>query len=149
MYDFVDRPIDQLGNSGRFLLWAMRKWTDAAMRSACPAVLLSQGFTAVGALPALPDFHFAMATLNRRARGQMLLAPMRCGLIGEDEAVMIALWQAAAADRAAQLRASLTLIVHGDAVPAIERTMGRACDRLFDAGFDLSSLAQDMLKEVK
>ena len=44
MYALVDRPVESLTNSGRFLLWAMRGWTHAATRGACPPQALRRDY---------------------------------------------------------------------------------------------------------
>lgn len=64
MYFFIDRPVESLGNSGRFLLWAMRGWVVAAESGHCPPHALRRGFARMRALSALPPFHVAMALMN-------------------------------------------------------------------------------------
>jgi len=29
MYDFIDRPVTDLGHGGRLLIWSMRSWVQA------------------------------------------------------------------------------------------------------------------------
>src|SRR3546814_16223848 len=92
MYAFVDRPVESLCNGGRFLLWAMRAWVSAAERGQCPPRMLHRGFAAVNAAGALPDFHIAMALLGGEAVETLILAPMPCLQISEDEAILLGLW---------------------------------------------------------
>lgn len=81
MYDFIDRPVESLDNSGRFILWAMRGWVRAAAQGTCPPAALRRGFAHVNALAALPDFHVALALLNADARETLALAPIGCSRI--------------------------------------------------------------------
>lgn len=141
MYAFVDRPVESLCNGGRFLLWAMRAWVLAAGRGQCPPQMLYRGFTAVEARGALPDFHIAMALLGGDAVETLLLAPMPCLQISEDEAILLGLWCDFSLGNAANARATLALLAEGDSVGPIAKAMGAAIDRLVAAGFDMSALA--------
>lgn len=134
MYDFVDRPVECLGNGGRFLLWAMRGWIHSTGRGSCAPAALTRGFAGVGALIALPDFHLAMALLNREARQCLNLAPMACAQIAEDEALLASLWRHAALGRDATLRATLALIVDEDAVAPTAQALTTAAERLATVG---------------
>ncbi len=141
MYAFIDRPVDSLGNSGRFLLWAMRGWVCAAERGQCPPQRLHRGFVAVNAAGALPDFHVAMALIGSDAVETLLLAPMPCLQISEDEAILLGLWRNISLGDVANARATLALMAEGDSVGPIVKAMGAAIDRLVAAGFDMSALA--------
>jgi hypothetical protein len=141
MYAFVDRPVKSLFNSGRFLLWAMRAWVHAAERERCPPQVLHRGFAAVDAASALPDFHIAMALLAGDAVETLLLAPMPCLQISEDEAILLGLWRDFSLGNAANAHATLALLAEGESVGPIAKAMGAAVDRLVAAGFDLPALA--------
>jgi hypothetical protein len=141
MYAFIDRPVDSLGNSGRFLLWAMRGWVCAAERGQCPPQRLHRGFVAVNAAGALPDFHVAMALIGSDAVETLLLAPMPCLQISEDEAILLGLWRDISLGDVANARATLALLAEGDSAGPIAKAMGAAIDRLVAAGFDMSALA--------
>lgn len=141
MYAFVDRPVDSLCNSGRFLLWAMRGWVCAAERGQCPPQRLHRGFVAVNAAGALPDFHVAMALIGSDAAETLLLAPMPCLQISEDEAILLGLWRDISLGDVANARATLALLAEGDSAGPIDKAMGAAIDRLVAAGFDMSALA--------
>lgn len=78
MYVFVDRPVDELNNAGRFVLWATRGWAFAVEQGTCPPLALSRAFGHRGLLPALPDFHIAMALIDKDARTQVAVAQMNC-----------------------------------------------------------------------
>jgi len=141
MYAFVDRPVESLRNSGRFLLWAMRGWVGAAERGRCPPQQLHRGFAVVNAAGALPDFHVAMALLGGDTVRTLLLAPMPCLQISEDEAILLGLWRDISLGDAANAHATLALLAEGDSVGPIAKAMGAAVDRLLAAGFDMPALA--------
>ena len=141
MYAFVDRPVESLCNSGRFLLWAMRGWTQAAERGLCPPRLLYRGFAAVDAQGALPDFHVAMALLGSDAAETLFLAPMPCPQISEHEAILLGLWRDFSVGSTANLRATLALLAEGESVRPIANAMSATTGRLVAAGFDMSALA--------
>ena len=141
MYAFVDRPVDSLCNSGRFLLWAMRGWVCAAERGQCPPQRLHRGFVAVNAAGALPDFHVAMALIGSDVVETLLLAQMPCLQISEDEAILLGLWCDISLGDVANARATLALLAEGDSVGPIVKAMGAATQRLLAAGFDMSALA--------
>jgi hypothetical protein len=141
MYAFIDRPVESLCNGGRFLLWAMRGWIHAAERGRCPPQVLHRGFTALDATSALPDFHVAMALFASDAARTLLLAPLPCLQISEDEAILLGLWRDFSLGSSANACATLALLAEGDSVGPIAKAMGAAVDRLVAAGFDMSALA--------
>ena len=140
MYAFVDRPVESLSNGGRFLLWAMRGWVQAAERGRCPPQALHLGFAAVDARNVLPDFHVAMALLGSDAVEALLLAPMSCTQISEHEAILLGLWRDFSLESHANARATLALLAEADSVGPIARAMGTTIDRLVAVGFDMSTL---------
>lgn len=149
MYDFVDQPPSCLTNGGRFLLWAMRGWARAHAKGSCPAGALSRGFAGVGALTALPEIHLALSLLGKDARDTLTFPPMGCPRIGEDEAVLMALWRHAARGETSHLRATLALVAADAAVSPIADAMAAAMAELVAAGFDLSELFPVAQKEMK
>jgi hypothetical protein len=149
MYDFVDQPVERLCNGGRFLLWAMRGWSLAIAQGTCPPVALSRGFAGVGALPALHDFHVAMALLNRDAPDKLNLAPMDCAHIAEDEAVLAGLWRDVALGRTETLRATLELMIGEDGIGPVMRAMATAMTRLTAEGLGWTRSVPEPQKETK
>lgn len=149
MYAFVDQPVECLSRSGRFLLWAMRGWATAIERGTCPPVALSRGFAGVNALPALPDFHIAMALLNKDASTPLSLAPMIAEQIMEDEAILIGLWSDLSRGDIDHLRDTLVFVAEADAVSPIARAMTTVMAKLIAAGFEMSELRAQPLKESK
>lgn len=142
MYDMIDRPVTSLGNSGRFLLWALRGWAHALEKGTCPPVALSRGFASVGALQPLPDFHVAMSLLNRQGRDRIALAPLCCTHIVEHEAILMAVFRELALGRIEQARHIVVLLADSDAVSPIVRALTTTTAKLLASGFDLSSLHQ-------
>lgn len=149
MYDFVDQPVERLCNGGRFLLWAMRGWSHAKARSACPPVALAKGFAGVDALSALPEFNMVMALLNRDALEALKIGPMRCARIGEDEAILSGLWRDAALGRTEQVEATLALLVEEQTVAAIGLAVVATVARLAAAGLDPAGALCEAQKETK
>lgn len=144
MYAFVDRPVENLCNSGRFLLWAMRGWTHAAGCGSCPPQALRHGFAGVRALAALPDFHVAMALVASDALETLDLAPMACSRIAEDEAILLGVWRDLSRDGPSAAHATLALLVDPDSVMPVAQAMAAALTRLTDAGFDFTNLSPHM-----
>src|SRR3546814_3430696 len=87
----------------------MRAWVSAAERGRCPPRMLHRGFAAVNAAGALPDFHLAMALLGGEAVETLILAPMPCPQISEDEAILLGLWRAISLESIANAHATLAL----------------------------------------
>jgi hypothetical protein len=141
MYAFVDRPVESLGNSGRFLLWAMRGWADAARRGRCPPHALHRGFMRVRAGDMLADFHVAMALFAGDALVPLAPAPMPCARIGEGEAILLGLWRDLAGGGADRACATLALLVERGSVAPVARAMSAALAAQAAAGFDLSDLS--------
>src|SRR5690606_33160555 len=88
-----------------------------------------------------PDFHVALALLASDAHTPLVLKPMACPRIGEDEAVLLGLWRAIGAGDAAGARATLALLVMDGAAGPILAALTAAAARLDAAGYDLRGLA--------
>ncbi|SNS05204.1 hypothetical protein SAMN06295912_10145 [Sphingomonas laterariae] len=135
MYAFVDRPVTDLGNGDRFALWAMRAWVYALGEGRCPARALGPAFAQMGVSDALADFHATMAILNRQPREKLALAPLGDHHIAEDEAILLALWAAAATGEKIGLQGTLKLMVDVCCAATIWGTLERAAPKL--AALDL------------
>lgn len=149
MYIYLDQPVGRLGEGERFILWAMRGWSHAIERGLCPPLALCRGFTAVDALTALPDFHIAMALLNRDALAKISVGPMEYEKIMEDEAILLGLWRDIALGDFDHMRATLAFLIEEDVVGAASQAMTTAMAKFVAAGFDLSGLVREILKEEK
>lgn len=149
MYAYVDHPVGSVCNSGRFLLWAMRGWGNAIEHSICPLAALSRGFAGVCALHVLPEFHLALALINKHGREPISLAPMNCPHIVEHEAVLLALWRDLSIGAFDNVKATLALLVTETAVSPVSRAMTMVTAKLIAAGFDLSGLTPAPMKEIR
>ncbi|WP_285020867.1 hypothetical protein [Novosphingobium sp. fls2-241-R2A-195] len=138
MYDFLDRPVTELDNDGRFLLWAMRGWAHSASKGNCPAQSLARAFAGYNAAAVLPDFHMAMALVSRRASERITVAPMGCHRICEHEALLLALWRDVGIGRRENVRATLAHVVPCDTVAAVAQAMSRASAAMTIAGFGIA-----------
>ncbi len=67
MYEFVDRPIEELDYPSRFYLWAMRRWVLALQSRSCPCAALERPFNKWKMTKALPAFMISMTHLNQGA----------------------------------------------------------------------------------
>ena len=149
MYDFLDRPVDSLCKSGRFLLWAMRSWTRAARQGSCPPHAMARCFAHTGLLSMLSDFHILMALIDRDGLERMTITSIEHPSIVEDEAILIGLWRDTANADFDKVRATLALIVDEDSVSPIARALTASIARLVVAGFDLSTLSAGLVQEAK
>jgi hypothetical protein len=142
MYQFVDQPVEHLGNGSRFVLWAMRGWTNALRRERCPRATIGGAFVNMDAGPALPDFHALMVCLHR-AGPVLRMAPLACKRIGEGEAVLLALWQDVAAGRHGNALAALRLILPAASADLIGESLAGAVDHLRQSGLEPAGLMAD------
>lgn len=138
MYDFIDRHPNRLGNAGRFMLWAMRGWSQATARKTCPPVALHRGFAHAGAVAALTDFHLSMLLINRDGLDKFEMSPMSSCRIAEDEALLLALWRGVVVEDADLVSGTLKRMVKIEAVLPIARAMSGCCAHLALAGLDLT-----------
>lgn len=138
MYDFVDRHPNDLGNAGRFMLWAIRGWAQATARKTCPPMALHRGFAEAGAVAALSDFHLAMALIGRDSLDKLKMSPMSCSRIAEDEAILLALWRGVSVEDADLVSGTLKSMVKVETVLPIARAMSNCCTHLALAGLDLN-----------
>lgn len=130
MYACVDRPVDQLGNGSRFVLWAMRAWANASRRSLCPRGAIGGAFVNMGAAAALPDFHQAMSALRAAPGVPLRFAPLACRTIVEDEAIMLSLWAMLVAGQHEAARATLRLMVPAATADLLTEALSAATDHL-------------------
>ncbi|MFC0204643.1 hypothetical protein [Novosphingobium soli] len=138
MYDFIDRPVTELDNDGRFLLWAIRGWVHSAAKGSCPLRTLGRAFASFNAALVLPDFHMAMSLVSRRATERLSFAPMGCPRIAEHEALLLALWRDVGIGRRENVRATLAHVVPSDTVAAVAQALCRASAAMTVAGFGMA-----------
>lgn len=135
MYTYLDRPVCALGNSDRFLLWAMRAWCHCRGEGLCPPRTLRPAFVTMRAPGALAPFHKAMAALDRHGAARM--RPLAERRIGEAEALLLALWRDAGGGARPTRRVLVRLVDEAQA-PAIGGWLAQAAARLRAAGHDLA-----------
>lgn len=133
MYQFVDQPVERLDDGSRFVLWAMRAWTNALRRECCPRATIGGAFVNMGVSAALSDFHASMTRL-RRAEPMLAVSPLACKRIGEGEAVLLALWQDVTAGTHENALAALRLIVPAADADLIGQSIAGAVDHLRESG---------------
>lgn len=133
MYDLIDRPISILSNGDRFLLEAIRLWVAA--RSACqhPSALLAARFAQAGALEALGDFDAWMAQLSGHARVPIQIN-CKCGLVTDDESVLLTLARDLVTGRDAKARTTLSLLVADGAIAPTFCALARTAAMLGQIG---------------
>lgn len=134
MYDFVDRRVTSLDRGGRFLIWSMRSWLATYGEGRCPAAALGPAFVKWGMIEALPHFAMAMTVLARHAHHPISFAPLPCGRVREDEALMLGLFRAMRDDRPDRVTETLGLIVDEDSVAPLLTALTALAMRLADAG---------------
>lgn len=119
MYQFVDQPVSRLGMADRFTLWAMRAWVLLLAQGRCPPGSLAPAFGRMNVLTALPDFHMAMALLNRDGLEKLELAALNCATVSEHEAVLLGLWKEAAGGDRQRVSGTLDLLIAEEAVAIV------------------------------
>jgi hypothetical protein len=142
MYDLIDRPVALLAPGGRFILWAMRGWIQSASKGHCPPGALAPAFARHGVLPALPHFHTLLVELNRRANREIAFAPLACGMIGDDEAVLLQVCRDASTNPP-HARATLELLLEEDAVGGAFSALLSTMTQLKEGGLDDIAFEQD------
>lgn len=110
MYDLLDQPIGRLSLAGRLTLWSLRGWVSAIEARCCPPATIAPVLAQHGVLPALPHLHEFLSLLNQRGSRGISLAPPACGMIGDDEAVLLGIFRNATAAPAVA-RATLALLL--------------------------------------
>lgn len=134
MYDFVDRRVTALDRGGRFLIWSMRSWLASYGEGRCPAAALGPAFVKWGMIDALPHFAMAMTLLARHAHHPIAFAPLPCGRVREDEALMLGLFRAMRDEAPDRVTETLGLIVDEDSVASLLTALTGLAMRLADAG---------------
>ena len=126
MYRFLDRPVAGLDPVDRLLIWAMRSWVAAIGAGRCPCSTLGPAFAGWRLQGLLPDFNTAMMVLNNDGQGPLHFGPVACGRVGDDEAVLLALFAGGLAGTDGQLRRIATQL----AQPSAVSTLVTAVDRI-------------------
>lgn len=96
MYEFLDRPISDLPPGDQMLLWSMRNWVAASSFQKCPCAVLGPAFERWRLGELLRDFNMAMFLLNAEGTGPLRFGHPGCGIVHDDEAILLSLFHAAA-----------------------------------------------------
>ncbi len=134
MYDYLDQPVAHLDHGGRFLVWSMRHWVQAMHNRQCPACVIGPTFAKWRIMPALAPFQTMMATLNIHALHDLSFAPSRCSHVSEDEALLIGLIAGSRQRSAADMSATLALVVSGDRVEPLRDSIAALGEIMAEAG---------------
>lgn len=130
MYRFLDRPVLTLSPGEQSLIWSMRSWVAAMVAGRCPCQLLEPLFTQWRLADILPDFNGVMVLLNREGQGGFRFCAQTCGQVNDDEARLLVLFHAAAAQDNLLLRRLTDPMLKADAVPPFLAAIGQAADML-------------------
>ena len=136
MYEFLDRRLNDLSGPHGFILSAMRLWVRVAREGQCGCRALTQGFVRAGVPEALPDFGMAMMTLDHDAMEHLRFGgpASRCP-VTDDEARLLALFDAALAGVPARVRRLAAALVSADAVARLTTSIELVALRLSDGIF--------------
>ncbi len=115
MYAFLDRQVWDIDEPHRFLLAAMRSWVGAARTGRCTCSAIADGFAARGVPLAARDFAIAMSALDRDGLGTLRFGARGCACVGEDEARILTLFDAAFAGVPERVRRIAATLVAEDA----------------------------------
>jgi hypothetical protein len=133
MYDLIDRPISILSPGDRFLIDAIRLWVAARVACQSPASLLAARFAQAGALDALEDFDAWMTQLSTHARVGVQIN-CKCGLVTDDESVLLTLARDLVTGRDAKARTTLSLLVADTAIAPTFCALARTAAMLGQVG---------------
>lgn len=133
MYRYLDRPMSALGTPERLLVWAMRHWVQSLGLGRCACGTLSTAFRGHGVAEALDDFYLAMKELNDNAQALVRFAPPCCGHVNDDEAKLLALFDAGARGSSRTTRRMAEQLVQADAALNLAVTIERAAAIIMNA----------------
>jgi hypothetical protein len=133
MYDFVDQRVTSLDRGGRFLVWSMRSWVAAFGEGRCPSAALGPAFMKWGMIDALPHFAMAMLLLARHAHQPVSFAPLPCGRVREDEALMLGMFRMMRHETPDRVTDTIALIVEEDVVSPLFTALTALAMQLADA----------------
>jgi hypothetical protein len=111
----------------------MRQWVQAIAAARCPCGTLGPAFRRFGVDEALGDFNIAMMVLNDRALAKLHFAPPCAPQVNDDEARLLALFDASACgahDAAARMAGQF---VRDDAVANLTTAAARTAAAIANA----------------
>lgn len=133
MYDFLDRPVTELDDGGRFLIWSMRSWVKAMGDRICPATVVGAGFARWNMIGGLQPFLRMMTLFNRNGLETFQFCALPCNHVSEHEAIIVSLLCSLGDGRPETAHGTLALLVEDDSVgecldalTALAGAMGKA-----------------------
>lgn len=131
MYDYLDRPVGALDERSRFVVWAMRGWTQSMAERRCPPSVLASAFERSALTDALGPFHIGMATLNRDGRERMGFGTISCPQVSEAEAILLSLLRLIGRGEQGPADATIALLVQPEAAQKFRRALTAVAILLF------------------
>lgn len=116
MYDFIDRPVTDLDNGGRFIVWAARSWVKAVGERRCPAHGIAPAFAKWNLLSGLQPFLAMMALFNRHGLQNFEFCGLQCNHVSEHEAIIVSLVCGLQDGDPVSVRHTLDLLVAEEAI---------------------------------
>ena len=104
MYRFLDRAVRDLEPGNQILVWSMRSWVAAIAQGRCTCAALGPAFFRWRLGDLLGDFNMMMFLLNGEGQTGLRFAPPECGLVRDDEAMLLAMFHAGAVGDGAVLQ---------------------------------------------
>lgn len=130
MYRFMDRPLLDLAPGEQMLVWSMRNWVGAMALRRCPCAELGAAFARWRVSELLPDFNMTMCLLNAEGMGPLRFGSRDCGVVHDDEAMLLALFHAAADNDFALLGRLAEQVVKAEALSPFIVAIGQSSDVL-------------------
>lgn len=134
MYQFVDRPLDDIDDGSRFLVWSMRAWVTSMSQRNCPAHMLAPAFARWRMIGGLQAFHRTMLLFNRDALETLGFAPLACSRVSEHEALILGLVVSMRDQGPRAARETLELMVQEEGVGDLLGTISTLSATLMIAG---------------
>lgn len=130
MYRFMDRAIHDLAPGEQMLVWSMRHWVGAMADRRCPCAVLGPAFARWRLTELLPDFNMTMFLLNCEGAGPLRFGSRECGRVHDDEAGLLALFHAAAANDYRLVQRLAAQVVTGEVLNPFIVAIGQSSDVL-------------------
>lgn len=143
IYDYIDRPVTDLRQAERFLLWSMRTWVTAMRARMCPTDALAPAFAKGRMLSGLQPFQRAMALFNRHGLESFGFCPLACQHVAEHEALLLGVIGGLRRGTPLGLRKTLDLLVEDEAVGPLIVCLSQLDQAMVAAGFHLGPAGSD------
>ncbi len=142
MYSYCDQNALNTSKGDRLLLWAMRAWTYSVAQNHCPFRLLLPIFCRMGIVTSTIHFHKSMSLLKLGGADLAVLTSPPGDQIGEQEAVLLALWNQVRRGEQAKAIRTLEYLVDPEWVTNSFAAMIATCE-------EISTLRPDLFQTRK